>query len=103
MSRLQGFEQDQEVSEVKDQIVRRGLSESLEEFATRITGCRKTALKRLDEFRASWRLQGLRLLFATSVSGVPWEQLVPIVTSREAQGCRVAPNIAVPVTIVWDG
>lgn len=75
-----------------DRLVRRGLAESLEDFAARIGSTPERA-------RACWRLQGLRslnaLLPCCSAYGASWEHLMRHVGPDTSS--RVAPGVAVPV------
>lgn len=71
----------------QDAIHRRGLDESLQQFAHRIGG----PDAEVDKFRTSWALQGLRFMGAVPLD-VPWEKLVPYI----GDGARIAPGLPVP-------
>ena len=75
----------------RDAIHRRGLNESLQEFAHRIGGPSAD----VDSFRTSWALQGLRFVGAVPLD-VPWTDLVPLI----GNGARLAPGIPVPTLAV---
>lgn len=68
----------------RDPIFRHGLSESLQEFATRI-GVEP------EQARACWALQGLRALHA-----VPLEETWEATVQRLSDSLRIAPGLAVP-------
>lgn len=65
-------------------MARRGLSESLEEYARR---CDKT----VNEARAAWRHQGLRALAAK-----PTTESGPLLEAVTKSAWRIAPGVAVP-------
>lgn len=73
-----------------DAIQRRGLGESLQQFARRLGGPNATVAK----YRASWALQGLRFLGVVPVDE-PWEKTV----LRIGPGLRIAPGIPVPADV----
>lgn len=84
-----------------ERIMRRGLAESLEEFAARIEVTPERA-------RACWRLQGLRFLRAwlptklvdgepvehVRADSLPWEEILQWVGPDTS--IRVAPGVAIP-------
>lgn len=72
-------------------LLRRGLSESLQEFARRIGGHDAP----IEKYRHSWALQGLRYLGVVSVFET-WEKTL----ERIGDGPRIAPGIPVPTRIV---
>ena len=70
----------------QDRGSRLGLSESLEQFSSRMHSTP-------DKCRISWRLQGLRALLPIDYQITPWTDMVPIVSNP---GLRIAPGIRVP-------
>lgn len=65
---------------------RRGLDESLQQFAQRLGGPSADT----EKYRHSWALQGLRFLGAVPVTE-PWEETC----GRIGDGARIAPGITV--------
>lgn len=79
-------------------VARRGLRESLEEFAARL-GVSPAAA------RVAWRIEGIRFLFQASVIVWRTTELLPELCARGL--CAVAPTLAVPTRPVdwsdeWD-
>lgn len=74
-----------------ERIHRRGLDESLQQFARRIGGSDANP----EKYRHSWALQGLRFLGAVPLTE-PWEATVV----RIGDGARIAPGIRVPTKSV---
>jgi hypothetical protein len=70
-----------------DAIHRRGLSESLQQFAQRLGGPNA----KIEAFRPSWALQGLRFLGV-----VPMDETWETTVGRIGPGARIAPGVAVP-------
>lgn len=68
-------------------IHRRGLEESLQQFAQRLGG----PAADVEKYRPSWALQGLRFLVAVPLD-LSWEKLVPLI----GDGARIAPGVSVP-------
>ena len=68
---------------------RRGLSESLEEFAARQN-------RPVDQVRDSWRLQGLRYLHPRTIGELPWEDVVKHYIHLGSGSPRICPGLAVP-------
>lgn len=66
---------------------RRGLAESLEEYAARLG-------RSVHDTRLVWRLEGLRLLHVHPGSGDPFETIALL----ERGLCAIAPGVAVPTS-----
>lgn len=70
-------------------IHRRGLEESLQQFAQRLGGPDVD----VEKYRRSWALQGLRFLAPPSLPpDLSWERIILFI----GDGARIAPGVSVP-------